>query len=168
MSLTVSIKPRPFDSEGEEDFFCCGFPYREGEEEAEEARGRPRGRWQRCPTLPRLPGSGLCQPIQAQAATPANQSELEQSLASQSELRQSPADQSELRQPAVPASGRAESRLCGGAEPTCPALAEVVVGLCRSLLVWQFDIFLKACCSFYFDYFIIIFLEGEGSVYNVL
>lgn len=37
MSLTVSIKPRPFDSEGEENFFCCGFPYREVEEEAEEA-----------------------------------------------------------------------------------------------------------------------------------
>lgn len=126
----------------------------------------------RCPTLPRLPGSGLCQPIRARAATPADQSELEQSLASQSELRQSPAHQSELRQPAVPASGRAGSRLCGGAEPTCPALAEVVVGLCRSLLVLQFDIFLKACCSFYFDYFIKIsfffFLEGEGSVYNVL
>lgn len=117
MSVTVSIKPRPFDSEGEEGFFCCGFPYEEGEEKAEESRGR---RCQHCPPLPRLPGSGLCQPIQAQAATPANQSELGQSLASQSELRQSPANQSELRRPAVPASGRVRSRLWSGAEANLP------------------------------------------------
>lgn len=88
------------------DFFSCGFQYLVGEEEAEEALGDMRGKWQHCrkacwQKMQRLPGSGLCQPIRAQVAMSANQSE--------------------LRQPAVPTSQRAGSKLCQ-AELRQPAL----------------------------------------------
>lgn len=78
-------------------------------------------------------------PAKTPAVALAGQSELARSLASQSELRRSPVGQSELSAPIVPANGRAgmAARLRGR-------------GPCRAL-VSQFGIFLKACCSFYFD-----------------
>lgn len=129
MSLTVSIKPRPLDWEGEEDF-CCGFPLGHGEEEAGEAQGRLR-RGQPC--RPIKARAVARQPIRAQAV-------------SCRPIRAHPAN----------CASQWESRRGGGNEG--------LPGPRRALLVSRFGIFLKACCSFYFDYFIIIviFLREKG------
>lgn len=120
MSLTVSIKPRPFDSEGEEDDFCCGFPYRQGEEEAEEARGA---------------GGHAAQPCRdSQAAVSANQSELRQPLlptnqSSSSHLPANPSsgsllptNQSSDSQPCRPMGERGAGSAAGRSRPALPSL----------------------------------------------
>lgn len=85
------------------------------------------------------------------AAAPAvGQSELEGCSPANPSTGKSPADQSEFRQPAAPANGRAGS------------------GRARvSLLVPQLGVSLRACCGFYFDYFIfIIIFQREKGVFT--
>lgn len=125
-------------------------------------------------------GVSTAHPCQdSQAVVSANQSKPRQPLlptnqSSGSHLPANPSSGSLL-----PTNQSSDGQLCqpvgecgagsgAGLKPTCPTLAEVVAGLCRSLLVLQFDIFLKACCSFILTILFFFFLEGEGSVYNIL
>lgn len=123
MSLTVSIKPRPFDSEGEEDF-CCGFPHGHGEEEAGEARGRPR----RNPALLRL----------RQQPLPANQSSGSHSPANQSSGGLLPASQSSARQLCQPMGEQAWRRGRGAAGPVQSSSCFAVWYFLESMLQFLF------------------------------
>lgn len=137
MSLTVSIKPRPFDSEGEEDF-CCGFPYREGEEEAEEARGA---------------GGNAAQPCRdSQAAVSANQSELRQPPlpTNQSSSSRLPANTSSGS--LLPTNQSSDSQPC---QPLGERGAGSAAGLCRPaphlLRWWWACVDLSLFCSLIFS-----------------
>lgn len=154
MSLNVSIKPRPFGSAGGIVDFCCGSLHFAEEEEAEVVRVQE----MQLAILQKLVNRNAETP--RQFSLPTNQSS-----------GNLPANQSELRQSAVPTVQRAGSQLCQiGVQATRPFRREVVMGLCRSLLVFCRLIFSwKHVPIFIFGYFILLYFlreRGKGSVYK--